>query len=1363
MSIAIPTYITSISEVLKTKRNCSSGCYCKPHYKRVNGFCVPENQCPPPPPPPPPKCKGPNESYSKCGQYCSELCDQKNYDCYNKNCYEGCFCLSGYKRIDGICTPQDQCPPPPCGAYETYSNCGTSCNEQCGSSENICGKSKCYPGCFCDVGYKRIKGQCVSEDLCGCPENEELISGNSCKELCESGPNDCKDEVCSKGCYCKQDFRRIDGKCVPDSQCSCKKNEEYTYSNDCYDECESNPDTCRALQTYKKCSCINGYKRINGYCVPDSKCLCSPHEEILYTNDCYEKCGSDPEVCAQIETVRRCGCESGFVRINGRCIPEYKCVCSVNEEYTYGNPCLEYCKSTPDECKNIALYKRCSCQYGYKRYKGVCVPESNCICGENEIYKNGNQCYEDCTTTPSQCEQLPTSGGCYCKDGYKRINGLCVEYSNCVCGQNEYYDYGNECLESCGDESNCVGEVSYPRCNCLPFYKRIDGVCVPESNCVCPENEVQTVGNDCYDQCGTDPTLCATYPSTDRCMCKDGFKRINGTCVPFYKCPCGENEVYLTSNPCYEQCYSNPKKCAKIPSYGLCICQSGYVRIDGVCVPDSNCLCPENEEYTLSSKCIEECAMNENTCTEEPTWNRCTCIDLYKRIDGQCVPDTECQCPPNEHMDTYNDCSEECGMDPFHCGSAFPTYRKCFCDMGYVRINGVCVEDTTVCTCPENEIYGYINDCLEDCSKTESECRSLYMYRHCGCAPNYKRIDGVCVPDSNCPCPENSIYSNGNDCYETCGTDPAVCAKIDTERKCFCSEGYVRIDGNCVAESECPCGSNEEYTYGNENIEDCNNPDLDCRNEYSYKRCTCVENFKRIDGVCVPDTDCPCPENSSYRISNDCYETCGTDPAVCATIDTERKCFCSEGYVRIDGNCVAESECPCGSNEEYTYGNENVEDCNNPDLDCRNKYSYKRCTCVENFKRIDGVCVPDTDCPCPENSSYRVSNDCYETCGTDPAVCATINTERKCFCSEGYVRIDGNCVAESECPCGSNEEYTYGNENIEDCNNPDLDCRNEYSYKRCTCVENFKRIDGVCVPDTDCPCPENSSYRVSNDCYETCGTDPAVCGAMEMERKCFCSEGYVRIDGNCVAESECPCGSNEEYTYGNDCIENCDNSNVDCRNEHSYKRCTCLVDYKRIDGVCVLDTQCPCGTNEVYRYGSQCREDCRFSDADCIDAECRKGCFCDVGFKRFGDDCLPESQCNQCGENEEYKCDWECDYDCDGLDRSCREQACRPGCYCKSGFRRIGGVCSAQSNCRCRRGNEAFMCGTRCAEDCNRNPSDCASETCTFGCYCRFADFRRVNGVCRNMNACRIANTMKNELFKNFIVIDFLCDRRACL
>uniref|UniRef100_A0A1B0CYU9 TIL domain-containing protein n=1 Tax=Phlebotomus papatasi TaxID=29031 RepID=A0A1B0CYU9_PHLPP len=286
-------------------------------YARIDGNCVPKSSC---------KTCPDYETYLKCGNSCMESCYEDSSKC--RTCERsGCFCIDGYSRINGVCRPDKECPNKQCPAFEVYLECGSSCQDNCDKSQ-VCA-DVCVPGCYCAPGYARVDGKCVPRKKCPaqCPENEHYLScGNNCIDHCDRDRLDCPPD-CIPGCYCNNDYARINGKCVPRKQCTqCKFNEEYlTCGNACQDLCDTSAVRCTD-ECIQGCFCKTGYSRINGVCVP-RKPYCPDNEVWL---DCYQAPPCDRECSRLGKPCDRvggscnagCFCRYGYARDSntGECV-----------------------------------------------------------------------------------------------------------------------------------------------------------------------------------------------------------------------------------------------------------------------------------------------------------------------------------------------------------------------------------------------------------------------------------------------------------------------------------------------------------------------------------------------------------------------------------------------------------------------------------------------------------------------------------------------------------------------------------------------------------------------------------------------------------------------------------------------------------------------------------------------------------------------------------------------------------------------------------------------------------------------------------------------------------------------------------
>uniref|UniRef100_A0A1B0CYU8 TIL domain-containing protein n=1 Tax=Phlebotomus papatasi TaxID=29031 RepID=A0A1B0CYU8_PHLPP len=587
----------------------------------------------------------------------------------------------------------------------------------------------------------------------------------------------------------------------------------------------------------------------------------------------------------------------------------------------------------------------CYCKKGFKRDGKLCVPEAQCPAkceGPNEVYSTcGNDCTDLCPDPNRLCTQ-ECYGGCFCAEGYSRVDysSPCIPTDECpkTCpGKNEqYYECGNSCFDSCPDPSQNCNLNCVQGCFCRPNYARLvpGGPCVPNTKCPnpCPRpfEELNNCGNNCTELCPRYGRVCDRNCWKD-CFCEDGYYRpgYNEPCIPKSKCPVlpvckGPNEeIRDCGSRCDDDCPGIIYECPNDCQVG-CYCKPGFKRLtrDGQCVPVDKCpsVCTKaNEEFTeCGSPCREACQYPDALCTDE-CYLGCYCQAGYSRINGECVPSSECPSVCSDPNEFYTQCGNRCGelCNSVNC----PTVCEvgCFCKPGFKRdsLGGKCIPEkqcTLSCTKPNEEYTDCGNPCTEGCPYPTRVCPAV-CYTGCYCKAGYSRIKGKCVSSSNCPnlCTNpNEVFSEcGSHCAEECNSEacPEIC-----ETGCFCQPGYSRKDGVCVPTEECPpkCeGFNEVYT-------DCGSS---CREQCGQKFCPdiceegcfCAPGYSRIKGVCTETISCPkCAKNEEYTYcASGCTDPCNLKDALCKDVCREG-CFCKDNYSRVTPGapCIPDSQCP---------------------------------------------------------------------------------------------------------------------------------------------------------------------------------------------------------------------------------------------------------------------------------------------------------------------------------------------------------------------------------------------------------------------------------------------------------------------
>ena len=158
----------------------------------------------------------------------------------------------------------------------------------------------------------------------------------------------------------------------------------------------------------------------------------------------------------------------------------------------------------------------------------------------------------------------------------------------------------------------------------------------------------------------------------------------------------------------------------------------------------------------------------------------------------------------------------------------------------------------------------------------------------------------------------------------------------------------------------------------------------------------------------------------------------------------------------------------------------------------QNNKCDNNCFCNKDFVREtpNGPCIPILKCP-PNNCKINEIFECRNpTCDDEGCCiekgrsCKDVLCENKCYCANGFVRIDGACVSRDNCfkyECPANEymgwvtdscgqiDYTCKHPGP-DPNDEEINCLEiEDGYFQCYCKKGFVRENKVCIPIENCP------------------------------------------------------------------------------------------------------------------------------------------------------------------------------------------------------------------------------------------------------------------------------------------------------
>ncbi|KFB51456.1 hypothetical protein ZHAS_00019507 [Anopheles sinensis] len=179
-----------------------------------------------------------------------------------------------------------------------------------------------------------------------------------------------------------------------------------------------------------------------------------------------------------------------------------------------------------------------------------------------------------------------------------------------------------------------------------------------------------------------------------------------------YELVCPENELLQDTMPCCEPTCDNDcsnVRCAEVyVRQPTCVCKPGYVRHQGKCIPKCNCplrpssppTCGENEELLPSPPCCEPtCTDDCSDCdcrtryVDQPT---CVCKKGFRRHNGKCIRVDQCpSCGPYATLAPCAPCCEPtCENDCSNvlCIAACQGDPVCVCQQGYVKNNGTCLK-----------------------------------------------------------------------------------------------------------------------------------------------------------------------------------------------------------------------------------------------------------------------------------------------------------------------------------------------------------------------------------------------------------------------------------------------------------------------------------------------------------------------------------------------------------------------------------------------------------------------------------------------------------------------------------------------
>jgi hypothetical protein len=555
-------------------------------------------------------------------------------------------------------------------------------------------------------------------------------------------------------------------------------------------------------------------------------------------------------------------------------------------------------------------------------------------------------------------------------------------------------------------------------------------------------------------------------------------------------------------------------------------------------------------------------------------------------------------------------------------------YLSCVCPAGYVGSpnNGVACQPCAPGT--------YADSILNQCRPCAANSTSFVASAFCSCLVNYIPFPAPPPDESHPVVYTGLVLSDGSDRCDL-RTDLVLGSYWVCHQLCF-----------LVPTAECT--GPEEYLAS-----------------YGTLTCTCIDGYRRVDGVCVPEiTNCPegymplvinethivckCPENTStyYReqactmtltIQQPCPRALVSGPGF-FNLD---QCKCRDGYIEVEGDCI-----PCPE-DTYQTGNQCLQ-CNSDQI-APNASTF--CRCKPGFESLGGGCSA-----CPIGFFRQFTTDLL--CTRCPEFTTTLQTQSvsidQCVCNPGYSLSPTSTPASPRCTACPEGTYQNGT------NGPCVTCPyNSFSLPAsssvfaCACFKGFLNSLQEC---TQCAasfyfdgaacslCPVGSMSLAQSEGIESClcdrgyggtfGTDCVQCspgrykdsvGSEDCEEcppfsrslvhgakdvsQCFCVEGYEGTGGDVC--SLCRLGFYKSVVAAEKCSPCPSNSNTPMTGATSISACTCNPGFLPRPGVASLICD-PC---EVGKYGASCQS-CP-ANTDTLDRGTQDitGCLCGPGYE----------------------------------------------------------------------------------------------------------------------------------------------------
>ncbi|XP_041365590.1 SCO-spondin-like, partial [Gigantopelta aegis] len=590
----------------------------------------------------------------------------------------------------------------------------------------------------------------------------------------------------------------------------------------------------------------------------------------------------------------------------------------------------------------------------------------------------------------------------------------------------------------------------------------------------------------------------------------------------------------------------------------------------------------------------------------------------------------------------------------------------------------------------------YVEICKADCcaagGTTNCSCNTFESYSR-ACLQKNMKISWRTTQRCPIACPTNMVYKEcGSSCQKKCTDLSPTCTDNTCVDGCFCRDGTILHNGQCISPNACPCehplNKSQEFQQGETIPQECNTCTCkaghwDCTTKKCEKTCSAIgdPHYMTFDGKRFNFMG-TC---SYYLIKNPNFDIivdnikCGHGVASCTKsvtidingntikLDHNHQLFINNKQITrlpYEGNGIKikmvsslfmQAELSNGitilwdgRTRAYikappSFKGQVMGLCGNFDGNQNN-----------DFKTKEGDIETNTNA---FGNKWKTEETCTDMPTTPQPHPCDVNAQRKVKAKEACDHLKSDVFKACHAVLDPNEFY-------EDC-----------LYDVCACTDNLK----------DCMCPNLGTYADN------------------------CAAKGIRINWRFkIPDCALQCPGGQEYQVcGSPCARTCRNlaENEHCgENNKCVEGCNCPKGQTLDDNdQCVDIAMCPCiFDNREYPPGFVTAKEGKI----CVCAGAQWNCQ-PIPTQGTGPPITVTHRPVQslCPDKMEYStCVSPCPVTCDNMHDplTCSNANCKAGCECKPGFVKEGDNCINKTMCPCHHGGKAFYEGDKITMDCNQ-------------------------------------------------------------